>query len=220
MRRSDHTKCYKPSDHLNVDANKTQSSTVNPEERDMTNKATIKISRGESLILRTHQSQLDNVGHVQKLCGVKNSDDRLKRTKNQLELTNSIAEIKRFQLHTKALKGKEIKQHYLSNSSQDSNTLLKNYSSEKQIKGISKNEVSSMIWGTFSDFSIHAHVPKSELVRELQKRIESASLDAAKTCVGTDSVSLTISTKGSQETFVKQNVAVWFLHVNMLCSVT
>ena len=85
----------KPSMYLAIDVNETQQSILNPTMTDMARGAIIACVGGAGARLKLAQRKLDNLGYINSHCGIQNDEKRMGCLKLQLELTSSIAEVKR-----------------------------------------------------------------------------------------------------------------------------
>jgi len=82
---------------LAIDIDKTQKSIIRPTTRDHVEKSVINCASGDGARLKLAKRKLTSLSYLQGESGVQNDPKRLRRMKNQLELTASMAEIKRVQ---------------------------------------------------------------------------------------------------------------------------
>ena len=85
----------KPSGFLAIDISEAQASIINSSLKDLTQKSIIDCVGAKGARLKLVKRKLDNLGYMSGNCGMQNSNERLKRMKAQLELSESIAYVKR-----------------------------------------------------------------------------------------------------------------------------
>ena len=68
---------------------------MNPNVTDVARGAIIECVGGAGARLKLAQRKLDNLGYINSHCGIQNDRERMDRLKMQLQLTASIAEVKR-----------------------------------------------------------------------------------------------------------------------------
>ena len=82
-----------PSAYLGVEVSKDQVEILVPSEKDLLIGAIIKDAGGEGATKKLAKRKLNNTGAITNHCGVQNNPARLKKLKDALELTSSLAEI-------------------------------------------------------------------------------------------------------------------------------
>ena len=85
----------RPSMHLAIDVNATQKGILNPTTMDLARGSIIACAGGAGSRLKLAQRKLDNLGYINSHCGIQNDEKRMSRLKSQLQLTASLAEVKR-----------------------------------------------------------------------------------------------------------------------------
>ena len=85
----------KPSMHLDIDVNETQVSILNPTLNDTAEGSIIEGVGGKGARFKLSKRRLDNLGYINSHCGIQNGEKRMDRLKSQLELTESLAKVKR-----------------------------------------------------------------------------------------------------------------------------
>ena len=91
--RAQHLGAVQPSKHLGINMSKSQRSAIMPSREDLAANVIMRDTQGLGAQLKISKRKLDNLGFIKSHSGIQNSEERIKRLKSQLKLSETLAEI-------------------------------------------------------------------------------------------------------------------------------
>lgn len=195
----------KASMYFAIDVNETQESILNPTMTDMARGAIIACVGGVGARLKLAQRKLDNLGYINSHCGIQNDEKRMGHLKLQLELTSSIAEVKRDDIQNEEEAAKKARNDLQTKAP----TAAKKYMDKKYV---TKKDLCAILFAAFGVHVKELNHKKAELNNMVKENVEKNSdMAIINLIVDTNSNAVTSNESGHVET---NNNA---MKVRMLC---
>ena len=159
-----------PSASLAIDIDKTQKSIIRPTTRYYVEKSVINCASGDGARLKLAKRKLTSLSYLQGESGVQNDPKRLRRMKNQLELTASMAEIKRVQKVHEQSELLTLKIKYNEGAPAAAKKHIES-------KNTTKVDICCLLFSAFGKFHKKEAHSKKELKELLQAEIDLSEVD-------------------------------------------
>ena len=126
--------------------------------------------------MKLAQRKLDNLGYINSHCGIQNDEKRMNRLKSQLQLTASLAEVKRDATQNEEEAAKQARDDLQSIAP----TAAKKYMDKKNV---TKKDLCAILFAAFGVHIKETSHKKAELDKMLKENVEKKSNTAIKNLI-------------------------------------
>lgn len=184
-----------PSAYLDIEMSDTQRSLLKPSPMDFTMRNIMRDAGGDGAKHKLAKRKLGMYGGIKSQSGFANDPKRLKSMENAVQLSESLAEISRFEQAAKAKKKNDLHKELVELAPGARNKLVKNDGNVNKLK---KDEISAILFVYYSIDMPSASSKKPELVTRLNKAIQDSGNPSGAAGGAASLVSLAVETAQSE----------------------